>query len=211
MTFPMNLNFNNGFIPGSSGFGSLGISSPFSAPVGGIFDNTNVNMPFMPVDTFSSSMALSQAEMQNQFFAMLFAMMSNMQINHIPEPFVINNFRPYDYNSFGTNAEKISQLNPKMQEKTMQLLEYAESRGYKVKIKSGYRTPEEQNYLYRTNPNAAKNSLHCKGKAIDIEIAGGTDADYKMLGDYAKSIGMRWGGDFVNPRPERWHFDLGWS
>ena len=109
------------------------------------------------------------------------------------------------------NNDHISKLAPEMQQKTQQLLDYALSQGLSVSITSGYRTEEEQARLYATNPNAAKNSLHTQGKAIDISIKNGTDADYKLLGDYAKSIGMRWGGDFKNPRPERWHFDLGWA
>ena len=108
-----------------------------------------------------------------------------------------------------SNADKISKLTPQMQAKVNDLLAYAESQGMKVTITSGYRTQAEQQRLLKTRPRyAAKNSLHCQGKAIDINIANGTDADYKKLGDYAKSIGMRWGGDFSKVR-ERWHFDLG--
>lgn len=116
-----------------------------------------------------------------------------------------------DVNAYGSNAKKISQLNPEMQEKTMQLLDYAKEKGLKVQITSGYRTQEEQQELLRTRPQfAAKRSAHCEGKAIDIKIIGGSDADYKMLGDYAKSIGMRWGGDFSKVK-ERWHFDYQWG
>ena len=108
-----------------------------------------------------------------------------------------------------SNADKISKLTPQMQAKVNDLFAYAESQGMKVTITSGYRTQAEQQRLLKTRPRyAAKNSLHCQGKAIDINIANGTDADYKKLGDYAKSIGMRWGGDFSKVR-ERWHFDLG--
>lgn len=113
--------------------------------------------------------------------------------------------------TYGDNAKKISQLHPDMQEKTMQLLDYAKSKGLKVQITSGYRTQEEQQELLRTRPQfAAKKSAHCAGKAIDIKIVGGTDEDYRMLGDYAKSIGMRWGGDFSKVK-ERWHFDYQWG
>ena len=108
-----------------------------------------------------------------------------------------------------SNADKISKLTPQMQAKVNDLFAYAESQGMKVTITSGYRTQAEQQRLLKTRSRyAAKNSLHCQGKAIDINIANGTDADYKKLGDYAKSIGMRWGGDFSKVR-ERWHFDLG--
>ena len=106
-----------------------------------------------------------------------------------------SNFRPYDYTKYGMNGDKIRELDPKMQEKTMMLLDYAKAQGMKVTINSGYRTKEKQAQLLKTNRFAAKKSLHCEGKAIDIRIASGKDADYKKLGDYAKSIGMRWGGD----------------
>lgn len=113
-------------------------------------------------------------------------------------------------NKFGqANANKIKELQPDMQVKTLKLLEYAESKGLKVTITSGFRTQEQQQHLLQTRPKyAAKNSLHCLGRAIDISIEGKKDSDYVMLGEYAKSIGMRWGGDFKNVR-ERWHFDIG--
>ena len=110
-----------------------------------------------------------------------------------------------------SNDEKIAELNPVMQSKVQNLLAYAQSQGMEVKITSGFRTQAEQQRLQVTRAGyAAKNSLHCQGKAVDISITNGTDADYKKLGDYAKSIGMRWGGDFSSVK-ERWHFDLGWA
>lgn len=122
---------------------------------------------------------------------------------------VKENFRPYDYNKYGKNAEKISELSPEMQEKTMMLLDYAKSQGMEVTITSGFRTKAQQEYLLKTRPKyAAKRSLHCLGRAIDISIKGKKDSDYRQLGEYAKSIGMRWGGDFKKVA-ERWHFDIG--
>lgn len=107
------------------------------------------------------------------------------------------------------NDDMIAKLNPQMQLKVQSLLSYAKSQGLDVTITSGFRTQAQQEELLRTRPQyAAKNSLHCQGKAIDINIANGTDEDYEKLGDYAKSIGMRWGGDFSKVK-ERWHFDLG--
>lgn len=132
-------------------------------------------------------------------------------IPHVAKPQI----RPLDYTKYdSTNSEKIQELNPKMQEKTMQLLDFAKSKfegsNKSVLITSGYRTKEEQQYLLDTKPHlAAKNSAHCEGKAIDISITGGTDEDYEALGNYAKSIGMRWGGDFSKEK-ERWHFDYDW-
>lgn len=109
------------------------------------------------------------------------------------------------------NADKIKDLSSEMQIKTRLLLDFAKSKGLNVTITSGFRTQAQQADLRRRKPNlAAKNSLHCQGKAIDINISSGKDSDYKLLADYAKSIGMRWGGDFKKVK-ERWHFDLGWA
>lgn len=113
------------------------------------------------------------------------------------------------YSKYGSNGNKIKELSPEMQVKTAKLLDYAKTMGMKVTITSGFRTQEQQKRLLRTRAKyAAKNSLHCLGRAIDINIAGGKDSDYRMLANYAKSIGMRWGGDFKKVA-ERWHFDIG--
>lgn len=152
-----------------------------------------------------------QALIQQWFFAILAKISSNPCINHKPAPKIESNIRPYDYSRYDNNAGKISRLDPKMQEKTMALLDYAKSKGLKVTITSGYRTQEEQEELQRTRPQfAAKKSLHCQGKAIDIGISGGSDDDYALLGKYAvDNLGMRWGGNFKSTPKERWHFDMG--
>ncbi len=152
-------------------------------------------------------MMTAELQRQNEYFMILAAILSNPNINHIPAIDLDSFIRPYDYNKYQSNGDKIKTLTPDMQEKTMQLLDYAKEQGLNVQITSAYRTPEEQRELQRTRGKyAAKNSAHCEGKAIDIKIVNGTDADYKKLGDYAKSIGMRWGGDFSVK--ERWHFDI---
>ncbi len=63
-----------------------------------------------------------------------------------------------------------------------------------------------------------KNSKHCYSLAVDLYIVGksgkevlfGKDsrefALYKILGDYWKSLGMIWGGDFEN-RNDIYHFE----
>ena len=113
------------------------------------------------------------------------------------------------YTKYGSNSDKIKGLSNDMQVKTAMLLDFAKSKGLDVKIISGFRSQAQQNDLVRRKPNlAAKNSLHCLGRAIDINITNGKDSDYRMLANYAKSIGMRWGGDFKQVA-ERWHFDIG--
>lgn len=201
-----NIGFNTNFGFGMTDIGFMPSITSTSLPnIGLLGFQTN------PIDNFCMNIMSDYAKMEREFFQVLMAILTDPNINHVPTPDILNNIRPYDYNSYGKNGDKISKLTPEMQEKTMQLLDYAKSQGMTVTINSGYRTQEEQRELQRTRGKyAAKNSLHCQGKAIDISIAGGKDSDYKKLGDYAKSIGMRWGGDFSTVK-ERWHFDLGWS
>lgn len=209
MTLPSNFDLNmlaTGFVPNMNAV--TGMTAPDSLS----FFNMGGLMPQMdPIDSFCSNIMSDFTRMQNQYFSALMQILNNPSINHTPAPFVADYIRPYDYNSYGKNGEMISKLAPEMQEKTMQLLDYAKSQNLNVSIISGYRTQDEQKHLQKTRPQfAAKNSPHCVGKAIDIKITNGNDDDYKKLGDYAKSIGMRWGGDFKNPAPENWHFDYGW-
>jgi uncharacterized protein YcbK (DUF882 family) len=116
------------------------------------------------------------------------------------------------------NKNYLKNLNPEMRKRTEQLIAYANSNGYDVKITSGKRTSEEQKQLqkkYAKQPGrVAKRSAHVAGKAIDIEVYKNgvkVDEGYNLLGNYAKNeLGMRWGGDFKSYR-ERWHFDYGWA
>lgn len=198
--FPLGLNFNNQI---TSNFQNVGFNCVTMPDLLQVF-NLNGLSNF---DSFSNSMINTELQRQNEFFMLLSLILSNPNINHTPTIDLDGFIRPYDYNKYNTNGDKIKTLEPNMQEKTMQLLDYAKEQGLKVQITSAYRTPEEQKELQRTRGKyAAKNSAHCEGKAIDIKIVGGSDADYKKLGDYAKSIGMRWGGDFSVK--ERWHFDI---
>lgn len=171
---------------------------------------------------FGAMMAVwnqQQTEIQDWFFTLLSQMSAMVPHKNL------NNFRPFDYNkcysptnnasvdltSVGkSNSDKIIELRPEMQEKTLQLIEYARNvLNKEININSGYRTEEEQEYLRQKTPHlAAKSSAHCEGKAVDISIIGGNDSDYEKLGSYAKEIGMRWGGDFSVK--ERWHFDYNW-
>lgn len=149
---------------------------------------------------------------QSQVQAMFISWLASMS-KEVPHVAKTENIRPYDYNKYGkTNGDKIAELDPNMQEKTMQLVDYAKNVLKKdVNINSGYRTQQEQAYLRETKPHlAAKKSAHCEGLAVDLSLAGGKDSDYAKLGDYAKSIGMRWGGDF-KAQKERWHFDYNWG
>ena len=116
--------------------------------------------------------------------------------------------------SKNNNNDYIKELQPVMQEKVRMLEAYAKSKGYPFKISSGYRTRDEQIALQKKYANqpgrvaGADSSLHRRGRAIDITTKGVlTDEQCADLGRYAKSIGLRWGGDFTSYR-ENWHFDL---
>ena len=115
--------------------------------------------------------------------------------------------------SKNNNNDYIKELQPLMQQKVRMLEQYAKSKGYPFNITSGYRTREQQIALQKKYANqpgrvaGADTSLHRSGRAIDINTSGLTEAQCTDLGNYAKSIGLRWGGDFKSYR-ERWHFDL---
>lgn len=213
MTVNNSYMFNMTGFPGLQGFNvtqpdSLGLFS--SGGLGNIGGMGAFPLDSGGVDSFCRTMLVNQQKMQQEFITALLSVLSNMKIDHKPESFVKENFRPYDYGKYSNNGDKISQLEPKMQEKTMQLLDYAKSQGMNVTITSGYRNREEQDALCKKTHLAVKNSPHIQGKAVDLSIEGDKDEDYKKLGDYAKSIGMRWGGDFKHPEAEGWHFDYGW-
>lgn len=115
------------------------------------------------------------------------------------------------------NEDYISELQPKMQEKVRKLEAFAKSKGITFTISSGYRTPEKQQSLInkygRRRAASVDGSPHRRGCAIDINTNGIlTEAQCKMLGEYAESIGMRWGGRWGGPgsstERERWHFDI---
>jgi len=119
------------------------------------------------------------------------------------------------------SLDKAKQLKPEMQIKLAQLYEFAKSKGINFEITSGLRSREQQEKLYQKalanksanggKMSAAKpgSSRHESGLAIDIS---GTEAQKKVLGEYWKSIGGTWGGDWGGPGSstikETWHFDL---
>lgn len=86
-----------------------------------------------------------------------------------------------------------------------------EQPGYTISFGEAYRTPE-QAALNARKGSGIINSLHTKRLAIDINlfIDGVYQSDsnsYKVLGDYWKSIGGSWGGDFKT-RKDGNHFSL---
>lgn len=81
--------------------------------------------------------------------------------------------------------------------------------GYAVTFGEAHRTPE-QAALYAAQGKGSKTSLHCHRLAVDLNLF--IDGEYqtstmayKALGDFWKSLGGTWGGDF--PRADGNHFE----
>jgi len=98
------------------------------------------------------------------------------------------------------------------------LAKYSErALGKPIKVTSSLRTCAQQNALYaqgRTQPGSIVTnargclSWHVLGRAVDVSIQGGSDADYRRLGDYWQSMGGVWGGSFTgfyDPVHFEWH------
>lgn len=207
------ISFQNMNLPFLGGIGLNSFNPSSNDP--SVFNNASYPNELKPPYSldFMNEFWNNQKQLQAMFFAVLMSMAES--VPHVSEN---NRVVPFDSSKYNvqlskTNEEKIAELKPQMQEKTVSLIKYAKEVLKKdIKINSGYRSPEEQAYLRQKTPHlAAKKSLHCEGLAVDLNIVGGSDEDYQKLGDYAHQLGMRWGGsDFKNMK-ERWHFDMGWD
>jgi peptidoglycan L-alanyl-D-glutamate endopeptidase CwlK len=106
-------------------------------------------------------------------------------------------------------AFHIEELAPDVQIKAQELFDKALEAGYELRFVSGRRSCAEQNNLYasgrtKDGPIVTKargcNSWHVMGRAIDFEFADRKNPskreDYEFIGDLAKSLGWKWGGDF---------------
>ncbi|MEW5818623.1 MAG: M15 family metallopeptidase [Cyanobacteriota bacterium] len=104
---------------------------------------------------------------------------------------------------------KIQKLDPKMQAAVCTLYEKASAQGLEFHIKSGLRSHEEQERIYRTaRPGyAAKpgSSQHELGNAIDIEAS--KETKQKLGRIWKDEMGLKWGQTF-SKAPEDWHFDI---
>jgi hypothetical protein len=108
------------------------------------------------------------------------------------------------------NLLRLKNLHPAARAKFEQLIAYANLHGYSVVITSGFRTFAESKKLHAENAKNALISFHNMGCAIDINLThdetnlsikkASSLQDWKKTGlpDFAKSIGVRWGGDFKN-------------
>lgn len=104
----------------------------------------------------------------------------------------------------------IAKLHPLAQQVFRKFIEEVEKMGYNVIVNNSYRTFLEQKKLNKDNTSNAKPgySYHNYGLALDINLQKGvriwrkatSKKDWEETGipQLAKSMGLRWGGDFKN-------------
>lgn len=89
--------------------------------------------------------------------------------------------------------------------------------GWKIKIREGYRTPEEQFEHYkagrtRLTGKPGSESAHQQRRAADIYVQNERTGEInhairEALGELIEAVGLEWGGRYKNPR-EPWHIAL---
>jgi hypothetical protein len=116
------------------------------------------------------------------------------------------------------NLIKLKSVHPEARKRFQSLIDYANLMGYSVVITSGFRTFEESKKLHAENAKNALLSFHNMGCAIDINLisdhtgkklmkSSTTDEwNYTGVPQFAKSIGLRWGGDY-NSYHDPIHFE----
>ena len=91
------------------------------------------------------------------------------------------------------------------------LIQWAETKGFRLTFGEAYRTPE-QAALNARKGSGISNSLHTQRLAVDFNLfingqyQTSTEA-YTPLGEYWESLGGVWGGRFKT-RPDGNHFSL---
>ena len=107
--------------------------------------------------------------------------------------------------------KQILSLHPEMQPYATAFLNNCRAVGIKLKITDGYRdVATQQQYLNDGKPAAQPGySYHNYGLAIDVKPENSDDWD--TIGQIGEALGFRWGKYFTFPKPERWHFDMGFG
>ena len=109
------------------------------------------------------------------------------------------------------SQHQIDTLHPQLKPYVISFLNSCQGSGIKLKIVSAYRSIDYQKTIIRKgNKNAAKPgySYHNYGLAIDVSA---DEKYWDAVGQIGQSLGFRWGKFFRTPRPERWHFDMGFG
>lgn len=133
-------------------------------------------------------------------FAFAVAGATGMSVSHVQDVVAATRI------ALNTSADWFTRLHKTFGPKVVQLLAYAQKKGYTVTITSALRPGD--------------NGFHGKGGAIDINLAKDGQVWGLRVGQtskqawedtglpaYARSIGLRWGGDFSTP--DVVHFDIG--
>lgn len=84
------------------------------------------------------------------------------------------------------------------------LISWAYDNGYELTLGDAYRDPRVHGEVGEKKSYSSANSLHKSRLAIDLNLFKDgvwltSSEDHRPLGDYWKSIGGTWGGDFPNP------------
>lgn len=95
-------------------------------------------------------------------------------------------------------------LLPVVSQAAQKVVDHAASRGKHIRIVEGYRTPERQTELEKQRPRVTKakawESMHQYRVAFDFVFQAtgynASDADWREIAKYAKSLGFEWGGDW---------------
>jgi len=120
-------------------------------------------------------------------------------------------------------STSLSDLTEDTRKRVEALLQAAAVEGIRTRVVSTLRTCDDQNAIYakgRTSPGSIISyaqgcrSWHVWGRAADLVVLddngaavwNGADTRYDRLGEMAREIEMRWGGDFPNFR-DAGHFE----
>lgn len=97
------------------------------------------------------------------------------------------------------------------------LSEFAEDNQIEFIITAFYRTPEEQNKLFREGKSKCDGykvkSRHQLWRAVDVAVVVNDEIiwegeEYKQLGEHWESLGGVWGGRWKDPAGDLYHFEV---
>ncbi len=101
-------------------------------------------------------------------------------------------------------------LDSEFAQKLDSLEAFMEEQGIPITYLSAYRPQALQDYLRTsgTGITPAKDSLHSAGLAADLPMSTYTPEQRQAIVSAAKTLRLRWGGDFKSPGIDPNHFDL---
>jgi peptidoglycan L-alanyl-D-glutamate endopeptidase CwlK len=120
------------------------------------------------------------------------------------------------------NEQRLSGVKPVLAQAATRIIEAARRAGYVLIVAEGFRTVAQQNIYYaqgRTAPGKiitytkGNEGKHTRGEAVDFDfVVGGVQSNslsnnWAIVGQLAKSLGLVWGGDWINLRDYR-HIEM---